>query len=89
MSPAWVLLIAWAALYVGLALGGWWVGRDKVPGAKFNAAMKKNKHDAELIRYGLRRENELYERLQASHRLLEQATKKRDPKAVDWSKIGV
>ena len=89
MTPAWVLLVAWAALYVGAAIGGWWVGRDKVPRAMFDAVMKKNRHYVEMVRYGLRRENELYERLQASNRLLEQATKKRDPKAVDWSKIGV
>ncbi len=87
MTPAWVLLIAWAALYVGIEIGGRWVGRDKVPVATFDRAKRLYQ---ETIRYGLRREYELYEHLQASNRLLEQATKKRDfdPDAIDWSVIG-
>ena len=82
MTPAWVLVTAWAALYVGAAIGGWWVGRDKVPRATFDAAVR-------VAHKSLDREVKLRGMVKASNRLLEQATKKRDPNAVDWSKIGV
>ena len=41
------------------------------------------------VRHGLRREARLLARLEASNRLLAQATKKRDPDAIDWSVLGV
>ncbi len=85
----WYVIGAVVAFDVAFVMGCAWRSQHSVSRDMFDEAMKQNARAVEIIRYGLRRENELYVRLEASNRLLEQATKKRDPNAVDWSKIGV
>ena len=86
----------WPELIGSLALVGYgfwcgwqWRSSSSVSVETFDEAMRQSWRSVEMIRYGLRREARLSARLKASNRLLEQATKKRDPGTYDFSIFGV
>ena len=88
--------MSWPELIGSLALVGYgfwcgwqWRSSSSVSVETFNEAMRQSERAVEMIRAGRRREAQLRNRLEASNRLLEQATKKRDPGTYDFSIFGV
>ncbi len=85
----WYVIGAVVAFDVAFVMGCAWRSQHSVSRDTFDEAMKQNARAVEMIWAGRLREHQLRGMLEASNRLLEQATKPRDPNAIDWSKIGV
>ena len=78
----WYVIGAVVAFDLAFVMGCAWKAQHSVPVATFDEAL-------EMVLEGQRREAQLGNMLKASNRLLEQATKKREPDAIDWSVLGV